>query len=286
MQYFQRRRLRVGHRNALTVVKLTQHGCYMDGYEAGEILLPARYVPKGCRPGDTLDLFVYHDSEDRLVCTTEQPLAEVGQFAALRCVATSAPGAFLDWGLQKDLLLPNREQRHQMAVGQVYVVFLYIDTVTGRIAATERFASQLDNTTPHYQTGDKATALVLERTDLGYNIIADDAFSGLLYHTDLYQPLEVGQRLDVWVKKVRDDLRIDFSPTPLGYNKVDALAQTILQRLTDNHGRLPYNDASAPDDIRREFACSKKAFKMTLGALLRQGCITLDHKGIRLIIED
>lgn len=279
-------RLRVGRRNRLQATRLALHGCYLDGLDQGDILLPARYVPRDVRPGDTLDVFVYLDSEDRLVATTEQPLCEVGQVALLRCVDVAAPGAFLDWGLRKDLLVPRREQRSDMRPGEAYVVMPYIDPATGRIAATEKIERELDHTMPTYQPGDRANAIVFDHTQLGYKLALDDRHTAVLYHSSAFQPLALGQRLDVYVAKVRDDDRIDVQLTPPGYAKVDTLAARILDKLREAGGQLDLNDDTPPQRIRDTFGCSKKAFKMTIGTLLRQGRIHFHDHGIALTNDD
>ncbi len=272
----------VGRYNILSVVKLVDFGCYLDGGDDGEILMPAKYVPAGTEVGDQVHVFVYFDSEDRLVATTETPYVQVGNFAYLEVKAINSPGAFLDWGLAKDLLVPRSEQRDQMFKGNKYVVYVYQDDASGRIVATQKFARFLDNNMPRYQQGDEADAIVTDLTPLGYKLAVDNKFTGLIYESDVYKPLHVGDRLKVYVKKVRDDDRIDFSPTPLGFAKVDALAQDILTKLENNAGSLPYGDKTDPEVIKTVFGCSKKSFKMTIGNLFRQGLIEISPSGIKL----
>lgn len=277
-----RRGARVGRHNTLRVTRLVSFGCYLDGGDSGEILMPAKYMREGLGVGDTTDAFVYYDSEDRLVATTETPLAEVGQVAYLRVKEVASPGAFLDWGLAKDLLVPRREQRDMMVAGRSYVVYVFQDPVTGRIAATQWFARHLDNVMPTYRVGDAADAIVCELSPLGYNVVLDDTFSGLIYESDVFSPLAVGDRLKVYVKKVRDDDKIDVSPTPLGYAKVGGLADAIVERLRLNSGELNIGDKTSPELIRDLFGCSKKSFKMAIGTLFRQGVIDITGRGIKL----
>lgn len=277
-----RQGVNIGRDNNLTVARLVDFGCYLDGGADGEILMPAKYMTQGLQVGDSVRVFVYFDSEDRLVATTETPLAQVGQVAYLTCKEVASPGAFLDWGLVKDLLVPRREQRDVMVAGRKYIVYVFQDHVTGRIAATQWFARQLDNVMPRYRIGDQADAIVTELSPLGYNVVIDNAFSALIYQSDVYSPLAVGDRLKVYIKKVREDDKIDVSPTPIGYAKVDDLAQTIIDRLKLSNGELNVGDKSNPELIRDLFGCSKKSFKMTIGTLFRQGVIDITDRGIKL----
>ena len=277
-----RQGVNIGRYNNLTVTRLVDFGCYLDGGADGEILMPAKYMTQGLQAGDNVRVFVYFDSEDRLVATTETPLAQVGQIAYLTCKEVASPGAFLDWGLVKDLLVPRREQRDTMVAGRKYIVYVFQDHVTGRIAATQWFARQIDNVMPRYRIGDQADAIVTELSPLGYNVVIDNAFSALIYQSDVYSPLAVGDRLKVYIKKVREDDKIDVSPTPIGYAKVDDLAQTIIDRLKLSNGELNVGDKSNPDLIRDLFGCSKKSFKMTIGTLFRQGVIDITDRGIKL----
>ncbi len=277
-----RQGVKIGRFNNLTVTRLVDFGCYLDGGADGEILMPAKYMTQGLQVGDSVRVFVYFDSEDRLVATTETPLAQVGQVAYLLCKEVASPGAFLDWGLVKDLLVPRREQRDPMVAGRKYIVYVFQDHVTGRIAATQWFARQIDNVMPRYRIGDQADAIVSELSPLGYNVVIDNAFSALIYQSDVFSPLAVGDRLKVYIKKVREDDKIDVSPTPIGYAKVDDLAQTIIDRLKLSNGELNVGDKSNPELIRDLFGCSKKSFKMTIGTLFRQGVIDITDRGIKL----
>ena len=177
--------LQVGRYNRLSIVKLVDFGCYLDGGKYGEILMPSRYMQANQQVGDEVDVFVYFDSDDRLVATTEQPLAQVGEIAYLTVKEVSAPGAFLDWGLMKDLLVPRREQRQTMVAGKSYVVYVFQDPVSGRIAATQKFARYLDNVMPQYKVGDKVKAIVTELTQLGYKVAVDNMFTGVIYESDV-----------------------------------------------------------------------------------------------------
>ena len=270
----------IGHRNLLTILREAPPGLYLDGEELGEILLPGRYKPKGAVLGGALDVFIHRDSEDRLVATTEIPRACVGEFACLKVLSfNSQVGAFLDWGLSKDLLLPIREQAHRVTVGESVVVYVFLDERSGRIAATTRLAKHLGRTAPEYKSGERVRLLIAEETPLGYKAIIENAHFGLLYKTDLGSPLTIGQALEGYIRTVRPDGKIDLSLDPAGYGRVAPLTQQILDALKAGGGRMKFSDRSTPEEIRAKFATSKKAFKQALGALYR-------HRRIRLVDDE
>jgi hypothetical protein len=273
---------RLGKRCELFVVRAATPGVYLDGGELGEILLPGRYVPPGTISGQSFDVFVHRDSEDRLVATTETPYGEVGEFAALQVVAVDAHGAaFLDWGLSKDLLLPIREQARKVEVGQRVVVYIFVDQRSDRIVASSRLNRHLNLRPAHYRENQPVKLLVVSPTSLGYNAIIDGAHLGLLYHNELPVAIEIGQQFDGYVRAVRADGKIDLSLNAAGYQRVGGVKERILAALQQGKGRLPYSDASSPEQIWTAFACSKKAFKQAIGALLRERKIVLDGPGIR-----
>lgn len=274
----------IGERNALRVLRESKSGLYLDGEELGEILLPGRYIPKGTVPGDYLEVFVHHDSEDRIVATTEIPRACVGDFAALRVISLHPQaGAFLDWGLSKDLLLPIREQAHRVAVGETVVAYVFLDRKSGRIVATTRLDRHLDSTAAEYPERQRVSLLIAGETPLGYKAIVENAHSGLLYKTDLGSPLRIGQQLEGYVRAVRPDGKIDLSLDPAGYGRIAPLTEQIREALKKAPGgRLPLGDHSTPEEIRAQFNTSKKAFKQALGALYRQRSIRLIEGGIEL----
>ncbi|MCI5777493.1 MAG: S1-like domain-containing RNA-binding protein [Bacteroidales bacterium] len=278
----ERHGVRIGRFNTLQVLRFVDFGCYLDGGVDGEILMPAKYMAPGLKEGDDVRVFVYFDSEDRLVATTEKPLAEVGQVAYLTCKEVASPGAFLDWGLVKDLLVPRREQYDTMVAGRSYIVYVFQDKKTGRIAATQWFSRYLDNVMPQYRVGDAAKAIVTSLSPLGYNVVIDNTFSALIYNNDVFSPLKVGDRLTVYVTKVREDDKIDVSPQPVGYAKVDSVAEKIIERLKLSNGELNVGDKTNPELIRDLFGCSKKSFKMTIGTLYREGVIEITDRGIKL----
>jgi predicted RNA-binding protein (virulence factor B family) len=266
------------------VVRAAAPGLYLNGGELGEILLPGRYIPQDLAPKDQLDVFVYRDSEDRLVATTETPHAMVGEFAYLKVISVNRRiGAFLDWGLAKDLLLPFREQDIPVRTGQQVIVALYLDPKTHRIVATTRLNRHLNRDTPTYRDGQPVNLLITARTPLGYNAIVENAHRGLLYHTNLAAPLEVGQKLKGFVRTVRPGGKIDLSLDASGYRRVAALTDQIVQALESSRGQLNFNDDTAPEAIRQKFGVSKKAFKQALGKLYKARRISFQRPGIRLL---
>lgn len=267
----------LGKRNTLRIVREARPGFYLDGGALGEILLPGRYLPAGTQIGDSLEVFVYRDSEDRLVATTETPLAQVGEFACLRVVGgRTGLGSFLDWGLEKDLLLPNREQLGQPRAGDSVVVYIRIDEVSNRIIATARLNKWLDLTPPPYRVGQRVKLLIEAETELGYKVIVEQAHRGLLYRSELGTPLEVGQQLEGFVRTIRPDGKLDLGLDATGYKRIQPLTEQIIEALTAAGGRLPYHDQSSPEEIREVFGTSKKAFKQALGALYRAKRVVLE----------
>jgi predicted RNA-binding protein (virulence factor B family) len=271
-----------GRYNTLKVVKFVDFGVYLDGAEMGEILLPARYVPETCEVGDDLEVFIYLDSEDRIIATTEKPYAQVGEFAMLRVLAINNVGAFLDWGLMKDLLVPFREQKMNMEAGRSYLVYIFVDPDSGRIVASAKLEKFLDNVIPEYQVGEEVSLIVESESTLGYNAIINHLHRGILYHDELPGPLNKGQKLKAYIKKVREDHKIDLSLYRPGYEQVDGISQTILDRLKEAGGFLPFTDKSDAALIFDHFAISKKVFKKAIGALYRKRRIVLEEKGIRI----
>ncbi len=272
-----------GRYNTLKVVKYVDFGVYLDGAEMGEILLPARYVPEVCEVGEDLEVFIYLDSEDRIIATTEKPFAQVGEFAMLRVNAVNNVGAFLDWGLMKDLLVPFREQKMNMVAGRSYLVYVYVDPDSQRIAASAKLEKFLDNVIPEYKVGEEVSLIVESESELGYNAIINHLHRGILYHDELPGPLNKGQKLKAYIKKVRDDKKIDLSLYRPGYEQVDGISQDILNKLHEAGGFLPFTDKSDAALIFERFAISKKIFKKAIGALYRQRRILMEEKGIRLI---
>lgn len=273
----------LGKRNLLRAVRQADAGLYLDAQELGEILLPRRYLPPDLQRDQLLDVFLYRDSEDRLVATTEQPLACVGEFACMQVKdVNEGAGAFLDWGLAKDLLLPFREQGSPVRVGQRVVVAVCMDEKTDRIIASARIDRHFSREMPALKAGQQVRALVWGKTPLGYNAIVENAFRGLLYHSSLATPLKNGQLLQCYVREVREDRKIDLSLDAAGYARVGPLTEQVLQALRSAGGQLDLDDDSSPAAVRQRFGVSKKAFKQALGALYRDRKITFAKPGIRL----
>ncbi len=274
----------IGRRNTLFIVRTAPPGAYLEGGALGEILLPYRYLHPGAVPGDEVDVFVYLDSEDRLVATTEMPVAGVGEFGCFKVLSVNARvGAFLDWGLSKDLLLPFREQKNPVRTGQHVIAYVLLDEETNRIVATTRINKFLDRRFPAYRNGQPVNFLVLEKTPLGYNVIIENAHRGLLYGDKVTRPLALGERLKGFIRGIREDGKIDVDLDASGYKRVLPIRDKIVEMLTENNGKLPFDDNSSPEEIRDKFGVSKKVFKQALGALYKQRRIQFLSPGIQLV---
>jgi hypothetical protein len=274
----------LGKRNLLSVVRESSPGLYLDGGKLGEILLPGRYIPKNLAQGQKLDVFVYRDSEDRLVATTETPNAMVGEFAYLKVINVHPQvGAFLDWGLAKDLLVPFREQEFPLSVGDWAVVYVCLDLKTNRILASTRLNRHLNRDTPAYRDGQPVNLLVTGKTPLGYNAIVENAHCGLLYKNNLAAALKVGEKLKGFVRTMRAGGKIDLSLDASGYKRVEPLTNQIVEALKGNRGKLDFDDDSSPAAIRQAFGVSKKAFKQALGKLYKTRRVAFLKPGIQLL---
>jgi len=274
----------IGKRNTLSIVRESAPGLYLNGGELGEILLPGRYIPRDLKQGDKLDVFVYLDSEDRLVATTETPFASVGEFAHLEVISVNPRiGAFLNWGLAKDLLLPFREQENPVRVRQKIIAAVYLDPTTNRIVASTRLSRHLSRDTPTYVEGQAVNLLITSQSPLGYNAIVENAHRGLLYRDNLSAPLEIGQKVKGFVRVIRANGKIDLRLDASGYKRVLPLQVQIVQALERNGGHLDFDDASSPEEIRKTFGASKGAFKQALGALYKNRRIRFQNPGIKLL---
>jgi uncharacterized protein len=273
----------IGKINTLEIIKELSFGVYLDGGEHGEILLPVRYVPKNCKIGDKIDVFIYFDSDDRIIATTEKPYAMVDDFALLKAVSVNAVGAFLDWGLPKDLLVPFREQKQTMQEGNWYIVKIYIDKTSNRIAASAKIDSFLDNLPPNYNEGQEVDLIICNETELGFKAIVNGMHWGMLYKSEVFQPLTKGQKIKGFIKRIRDDEKIDLSMAKTGYGKVDDISEKILEYLRINNSFMAITDKSSPEKIYELFGISKKAYKMAIGNLYKKGLIILEDSGVRLI---
>lgn len=275
--------IEIGKMNTMKVVKEVDFGLYLDGGDLGEILLPTRYVPAGTEVDHYLDVFVYIDSEDRLIATNIEPLAQVGDFASLKVAQITSVGAFLDWGIMKDLLVPFSEQREEMHEGVSYFVYVYLDEETERVVATTKTNRFLDNVPAEYQEGQEVDLIIGYNTDLGTNVVINGLHSGLLYANEIFQPIKPGQKIKGYIKKLREDEKIDVSLQKSGYERITGLAGEILRKLESNGGFLEANDKSSPESIKHIFGVSKKAFKQAVGALYKDRLITIESNGIRLV---
>lgn len=274
----------LGKKTILKAVRETPHGFYLDGGEQGEILLPRKYITRGTVPGSELDVFVYRDSEDRLTATTETPLAMVGEFAVLRVTGVNREiGAFLDWGLQKDLLLPYKEQESPVAVGQSVVVYVHLDPRSDRIYATSRLSKHLTALPAQYVIGQPVSIIITRETPLGYIALVEGAYLGLLYHSAETELFEPGKKVQAYIAAMRPDGKIDLTLESSGQQRVMQLKDQILAELNANDGRIKLDDESSPDDIRAAFGASKKAFKQAVGALFKQRRIRFTKPGIEII---
>ena len=273
----------IGKYNTLKIVKDLDFGVYLDGGDDLEILLPARYVPRNVKPGDEVEVFIYHDNEGRIIATTAKPLAVVGEFQWMECKSVNDMGAFLEWGLMKDLLVPFREQKMPMREGKWYLVYVHLDHVTKRIVASARVDKFLDNVPPVYEFNQEVDLLVADETETGHKVIINNLHWGLIYHNEIYRRLERGEHLKGYIKEVREDEKIDVSLTRLGYEKVEGIAGIILDALKVQKGFLAVHDKSPADEIYSLFGCSKKSFKQAIGALYKKKLISIEPAGIRLI---
>jgi len=273
----------IGKFNTLEILRETDNGVYLDGGEHGEILMPRKYVEEEMKEQGTAEVFVYTDSEDRLVATTEKPLATVGEFARLTVKATAKFGAFLDWGLAKDLLVPFSEQRSKMQEGNSYWVYVYLDLLTNRVVASAKLHKFLDNTPPEYTKGQEVSLIILEETDLGYKAIINQEHTGMLYKNQVFRQLEIGSQTKGYIAKIRNDEKIDLMLEEPGYEKVDSISEKILTALEASGGFMAVSDKSSPEMIKAMFGISKKNFKKAIGGLYKKRLITFVSDGIKML---
>lgn len=274
--------IELGKFNTLEVVKEVDFGLYLDGDEAGEILLPSRYVPTDCKIGDWLKVFLYLDIDERLIATTLTPLVQVGEFACLEVAWVNEFGAFLHWGLMKDLFVPFSEQKMKMQVGNKYVVHTHLDEESFRIVASAKVDRYLSKEMATYQPDDEVNILIWQKTDLGFKAIIENQFSGLLYDGEIFQPLRTGMTLKAFVKQVREDGKIDLVLQKPGFEKIDDFARILLRYLEEHDGWLALTDKSPAEEVYDAFSVSKKTFKKGVGDLYRKRLIVLQESGIRL----
>jgi predicted RNA-binding protein (virulence factor B family) len=275
--------IKVGEYNTLKVIREVAFGVYLDDGDEG-ILLPKRFMPENVKIGDELTVFLYHDGEDRLIATTQKPRGILGDIVKLRCISVTPQGAFLDNGLMKDIFVPKSKQQRGMIPNGEYLVKIYLDEQTGRLAATEKIESFLSNDDLTVKVLDEVDLTVYRRTDIGYVVIINNLHTGVLHHNEIYRDITAGDKFKGFIKKIyTEDNKIDVAAGKAGYNRVEDETEKILRLLKENNGFLPYHDKSNPDDIYSFFAMSKKTFKMTVGNLYRQKKISLEKDGIRLV---
>lgn len=275
--------IELGKFNQLEVVKEVDFGVYLDGGEEGEILLPSRYVPEDCKIGDILNVFLYLDMDERLIATTLTPFVQVGQFACLEVSWVNQYGAFLNWGLMKDLFVPFREQKMKMQVGRKYVVHAHLDEESYRIVASAKVERYLSKEKPEYAAGEEVNILIWQKTDLGFKAIIDNKYSGLLYENEIFSSIETGMEMKAFVKQVREDGKVDLILQKPGFEKVDDFAKTLLDYIKEQGGRIHLNDKSPAEDIYDTFGVSKKTFKKGVGDLYKKRLIALHEDGIALV---
>lgn len=273
----------IGKRNTLRVVKFVDFGVYLDGENFREILLPSRYVPQGCAVGDEIDIFLYLDSDDLLIATTETPKAMVGECAYLKVVAVNQVGAFLDWGLPKELLVPFGEQQKPLEVGKSYVVYLYIDDASQRIAASTQIDKFLPDNSLYFKEQQQVDLMIYGRTDLGYKAIVNGVVSGLIFNSDVYTPLQNGQVIKGYIKQVRADKKLDLYLQIANREALDTLSEQILVFLQKEGGRSTMTEKSAPELIAKQFGASKSSYKKALGKLYKKRLILIEKTHIELV---
>ncbi len=273
--------IEIGRYNILKVIRKTEIGVYLDDGADG-ILLPRRFVPQGIRIGEEIEVFLYHDSENRVIATTQQPKGIVGDIVMLECVSTTGAGAFLDWGLMKDLFVAKSQQLGLMRKGGEYLVKIYIDEQTGRVAATQKIEFQLSNDDLTVKEMEEVNLVAYRKSDIGWVMIINNIHTGVLHDSEVFRDIEPGDQLKGFIKTIRPDNKIDLVLGKAGYKKVEDESEKILRLLSENKGSLPYNDKSSPEDIYSVFGMSKKTFKMTIGLLYKQRKITIGENGITL----
>lgn len=275
--------IEVGKKNRLDVVKIADFGVFLDAGEFGTTLLSNRHLPEeGLELDDSIKVFLYFDSDSQVVATTEEPIAQVGEWGLMPIAGVNSTGAFASWGIkEKDLLIPFSEQRGRLQVGQNVLVYVYTDKASGRIVGTTKFNKLLDKTPANYQLNQQVDLLIAERSSLGYKAIINGKHWGVIFNSDVFGKLFVGKRLKGFIKQIREDGKIDLSLQKVGVAKLDDLSQKVLDQLDKHGGYLPLCDKSSPDAIFAVFRTSKGTFKKTIGSLYKQGLITIEAEGIR-----
>lgn len=273
----------LGDYNQLTVTKEVDFGLYLDGGDEGEILLPTRYVPKGVHIGDTLEVFVYLDQDERLVATTERPVAKVGEFGYMEVAWVNQYGAFLRWGLMKDLFCPFSEQKRKMVKGSRHIVHVHIDEESYRIMASAKVERYLSKETADYYHNEAVDLLVWQKTDMGYKVIIDNTYQGLVYDNQVFRPIHIGEHIRGYIDQVREDGKIDVMLQPSGRQQTIDFADALTDYLIAHGGTCPYGDKTDPETIKEVFGVSKKTFKRAVGDLYKRHVIIIEENGIKLV---
>ncbi len=274
--------LKLGDYATLKVLKSVDFGLYLDGGKEGEILLPSRYVPKGTKIGDEIEVFIYLDQDERPVATTQKPLAKAGEFAHLEVAWVNEYGAFLNWGLMKDLFCPFREQKKRMELGSSYIVYVTVDEDSYRMMASAKVERYLAKDNPQYKHGDEVELLVWQKTDLGFKVIVDNKYQGLVYEDQVFRPLTTGDRLTGYIDHVRMDGKIDITIQPTGRRQTEEFSETLLDYLRNNGGHCDLGDKSPSELIANRFKVSKKTYKKAIGDLYKRRLIEITFNGIEL----
>lgn len=282
--------VKIGDYNTLKVKELAKRegvgevfGLYLEGGKEGDILMPQKYVPEGTKPGDMVDVFVYLDQEERAVATTEKPLAKVGDFTYLECSWVNEYGAFLNWGVTKDLFCPFHEQKKKMEIGESYIVYIYIDEESYRLVASAKVEHFFNDEHAHYKHGDPVDLLIWQKTELGFKVIIDNQYPGLLYEDQIFQYIHTGDRLKGYISRVRADGKIDVALQQTGLRRINSFSDELLQYLKDHDGVCDLGDKSEADDIYQRFHVSKKVYKKAVGDLYKKKLITVSPLSIKLV---
>ncbi|MCE0492566.1 CvfB family protein [Vibrio salinus] len=275
----------IGRINKLTVTRIAEFGVFLDAGDYGSVLLANRWLPdEEVQIGDELDVFIYFDSDNQVVATTQNPIAQVGEWGLMKVEGVNSTGAFVNWGIKsKDLLIPFSEQRGRLSVGQTRLVYVYTDKASGRIVGTTKFNKWLDKTPARYTCNQQVDILVAEKSELGFKVIINESHWGMLFPSDVFGKVFVGKKLRGYIKQIRDDGKIDVSLQKIGVAKFDDLGEKILHKLERNNGYLPLGDKSSPEDIFAEFRTSKGTFKKAIGTLYKSGKIKIEPDGIHLV---
>lgn len=276
--------INIGEVNKLSIVRRTDNGLYLADEEGTELLLPNKYCPEKYEFNDIIEVFVMRDSEDRIMATTIDPKIHLYEFALLQVTHVTRVGAFMDWGMEKELMVPYSEQRQGMEEGRWYVVCMLLDEKTDRLFASNKIDKYLQNNVLNVEVGQKVEALVYQRSDLGYSVIINNEHTGLIYANEVYKELNVGDKLEAYIKAIREDNKLDISVHPIGYESSNELnVKSIYQALTQHNGEIFITDKSTPEVIYKTFNISKKAFKKAIGDLYRQRKISIEESSIKLV---